>query len=71
MSRYLSSLLFIELLFWGCENGKEHQYSSYNNYENACPPCRVIASDGMQVTKGQSDWPVIVEDELMKINSSK
>ena len=69
VSRYLLSLLFIELFFWGCENEKVSQYNSYNNYENACPPCSIIASDGMEVTQGKSDWPVIVEDELMKINS--
>ena len=42
-------------MIWGCKNEKEPHYNSYNNYENACPPCNDIASDGMEVTQGQSD----------------
>ena len=59
--------LYIGFVFFSCQGS-----SSTDPNENDgifCPPCNVQASEGMIVTPGQDEWPVIVEDKLIKINS--
>ena len=37
-------------------------------YADDCPPCDVIASEGMETTHSQIEWPDLNTNELMKIN---
>ena len=39
------------------------------NAQEKCPPCEILANNGMNVTKGQKKWPEIKKQTLLKINS--
>ena len=39
------------------------------NAQEKCPPCEILANNGMNITKGQKKWPEIKKQTLLKINS--
>jgi len=53
MKKLLLLLLFIPLVSFGQD----------------CPPCDIIANEGMNITKVNTEWPKLEKDEINRINS--
>tara|TARA_Y100000996_G_C22474199_1_gene623446 strand:- start:53 stop:1015 length:963 start_codon:yes stop_codon:yes gene_type:complete len=41
----------------------------YLNAQEECPPCEILANEGMNITESQKKWPDIKKQRLLKINS--
>ena len=58
-------LLVLPFYFLNCSAESD---SDIVKYADDCPPCDVIASEGMETTHSQIEWPDLNTNELMKIN---
>ena len=53
MKRLFLALLFVPLIFFGQD----------------CPPCDIIANEGMKITKTDAEWPKLDKGEIYRVNS--